>query len=46
LQVKPKPLNARTLKYWSDRLALPAYDRNLVTPGVVHFGVGGISYSG
>ena len=41
MQVKPQPLNARTLKYWSDRLALPAYDRNLVTPGVVHFGVGG-----
>ena len=41
MQVKPQPLNARTLKYWSDRLAVPAYDRNLVTPGVVHFGVGG-----
>jgi len=45
LQVKPQPLNARTLKYWSDRLALPAYDRNLVTPGVVHFGVGGFHRS-
>ena len=41
MQVKPQPLNARTLKYWSDRLPLPAYDRNLVTPGIVHFGVGG-----
>ena len=41
MQVKPQLLNARTLKYWSDRLAVPAYDRNLVTPGVVHFGVGG-----
>ena len=41
MQVKPQPLNARTLKYWSDRLPLPAYDRDLVTPGVVHFGVGG-----
>ena len=41
MQVKPQPLNARTLKYWSDRLPLPAYDRNLVRPGVVHFGVGG-----
>jgi len=45
LPVKPQPLNARTLKYWSDRLALPAYDRNLVTPGVVHFGVGGFHRS-
>ncbi len=45
MQVKPQPLNARTLKYWSDRLALPAYDRNLVTPGVVHFGVGGFHRS-
>ncbi len=45
LQVKPQPLNARTLKYWRDRLALPAYDRNLVTPGVVHFGVGGFHRS-
>jgi mannitol 2-dehydrogenase len=41
LQVKPQPLNARTLKHWSDRLPLPAYDRDLVMPGVVHFGVGG-----
>ena len=45
MQVKSQPLNARTLKYWSDRLALPAYDRNLVTPGVVHFGVGGFHRS-
>jgi mannitol 2-dehydrogenase len=45
LPVKPQPLNAGTLKYWSDRLALPAYDRNLVTPGVVHFGVGGFHRS-
>ncbi len=45
MPVKPQPLNARTLKYWSDRLALPAYDRNLVTPGVVHFGVGGFHRS-
>jgi mannitol 2-dehydrogenase len=45
LPVKPQPLNARTLKYWSDRLALPVYDRNLVTPGVVHFGVGGFHRS-
>jgi len=39
--VPPKPLNARTLAYWSDRLPVPAYDRDLVTPGVVHVGVGG-----
>jgi mannitol 2-dehydrogenase len=37
----PLSLNARTLGYWSDRLPTPAYDRDLVTPGVVHFGVGG-----
>ncbi len=36
-----RPLNAQTLAYWSDRLPAPAYDRELVTPGVVHFGVGG-----
>jgi mannitol 2-dehydrogenase len=36
-----QPLNAQTLAYWSDRLPAPAYDRELVTPGVVHFGVGG-----
>ena len=41
MRVKPQPLNARTLKHWSDRLPLPAYDRDLVTPGVVHLGVGG-----
>jgi mannitol 2-dehydrogenase len=41
LAAEPQPLNARTLKYWSDRVAVPAYDRSLVTPGVVHVGVGG-----
>jgi mannitol 2-dehydrogenase len=41
LRVKARPLNARTLNYWSGRLPVPAYDRGLVTPGVVHFGVGG-----
>jgi mannitol 2-dehydrogenase len=41
LPVKPQPLNARTLKSLSERLPVPAYDRRLVTPGVVHFGVGG-----
>jgi mannitol 2-dehydrogenase len=38
---KPQPLNARTLAYWRDRLPTPAYDRDGVRPGVVHFGVGG-----
>jgi mannitol 2-dehydrogenase len=41
LRSGPQPLNAGTLAYWSDRLPVPAYDRDLVTPGVVHFGVGG-----
>jgi len=41
LPAKPQPLNARTLKSLSERLPAPAYNRNLVTPGVVHFGVGG-----
>jgi len=41
LKPGPQPLNSRTLEYWSDRLPVPAYDRGLVTPGVVHFGVGG-----
>ena len=37
----PRPLNAQTLRYWGDRLPVPAYDRDRVRPGVVHFGVGG-----
>jgi mannitol 2-dehydrogenase len=41
LRAEPQPLNARTLKYWSGRVPVPAYDRALVTPGVVHIGVGG-----
>jgi mannitol 2-dehydrogenase len=41
LQVRTQPLNARTLAYWREWLPAPAYDRDLVTPGVVHFGVGG-----
>src|SRR5258708_12084123 len=41
LQVKTQPLSARPLAYWRDRLPVPAYDRDLVTPGIVHFGVGG-----
>ena len=39
--VPPQPLNSRTLPYWKGRLPMPAYDRDLVTPGVVHIGVGG-----
>jgi mannitol 2-dehydrogenase len=38
---EPRPLNARTLKRWAGRVPVPAYDRALVTPGVVHIGVGG-----
>jgi mannitol 2-dehydrogenase len=41
LRAEPQPLNARTLKYWSGRVPVPTYDRALVTPGVVHIGVGG-----
>ncbi len=41
MQVKTQPLNARTLAYWREQLPAPAYDRDLVTPGIVHFGVGG-----
>src|SRR6267154_3041203 len=39
--VPPQPLNSRTLPHWSGRLPVPAYDRDVVTPGVVHIGVGG-----
>ena len=41
MPAEPQPLNARTLEYWRDRLPVPDYDRDLVTPGVVHVGVGG-----
>jgi mannitol 2-dehydrogenase len=41
LRVKPQPLNAQALADLGDQLPVPAYDRELVTPGVVHFGVGG-----
>jgi mannitol 2-dehydrogenase len=40
-RIQPQPLNTRTLTYWRARLPAPAYDRDLVTPGVVHIGVGG-----
>ena len=39
--IKPQPLNAQTLAHLSGQLPVPGYDRDLVTPGVVHFGVGG-----
>jgi mannitol 2-dehydrogenase len=41
LRAEPQPLNARTLACWRGRLPIPDYDRALVTPGVVHVGVGG-----
>jgi mannitol 2-dehydrogenase len=40
-QIRAQPLSARTLSYWRGRLPGPAYDRDLVRPGVVHIGVGG-----
>jgi len=39
--VQPQPLSERTLNYWGERLPVPAYDRRLVTAGMVHLGVGG-----
>lgn len=36
-----QPLNAETLTYWRGRLPAPTYDRDRVTSGVVHVGVGG-----
>jgi mannitol 2-dehydrogenase len=41
LPAEPQPLNARTLKHLAGRVPVPAYDRALVTPGIVHVGVGG-----
>ena len=35
------PLNARTLAEHAKRVPVPAYDRRLVTTGIVHIGVGG-----
>jgi mannitol 2-dehydrogenase len=35
------PLRAGSLPHWHGRLPVPDYDRSLVTPGVVHIGVGG-----
>jgi mannitol 2-dehydrogenase len=36
-----RPLSAQTLAYWRSRLPAPGYDRELITPGVIHIGVGG-----
>ena len=41
MPAKPQPLNARTLKHWNNQVALPAYDRDVITSSVVHVGVGG-----
>ncbi|HNQ08276.1 MAG TPA: mannitol dehydrogenase family protein [Tetrasphaera sp.] len=37
----PTPLSAATLDGLPAEVARPAYDRSAVTPGMVHFGVGG-----
>jgi mannitol 2-dehydrogenase len=39
--VPRQPLNSGTLPYWRGRVPVPGYDRDLVTQGVVHVGVGG-----
>ena len=41
MSAEPQPLNAGTLARWRGQLPVPSYDRSLVTPGVVHVGVGG-----
>ncbi|MDT4987903.1 MAG: mannitol 2-dehydrogenase [Micromonosporaceae bacterium] len=38
-------LNARTLSTLTDRLPTPCYDRDRVSTGIVHFGVGGFHRS-
>src|SRR5215469_1171261 len=40
-RVSAQPLSAQTLPYWRTRLPSPTYDRDRVTAGVVHIGVGG-----
>lgn len=35
------PLNAANLRSLPEGVAVPTYDRSAVTPGIVHFGVGG-----
>jgi mannitol 2-dehydrogenase len=39
--VTAQPLNAETLTYWRGRLPAPTYNRDRVTTGIVHVGVGG-----
>jgi mannitol 2-dehydrogenase len=41
LPADAQPLSARALASLAGRVQVPAYDRRLVTPGMVHFGVGG-----
>jgi mannitol 2-dehydrogenase len=41
LPADAQPLSARALASLAGRVPVPAYDRRLVTPGMVHFGVGG-----
>ena len=41
LPAETLPLNAQTLAEHAKRVPVPAYDRQLVTPGIVHIGVGG-----
>ncbi len=41
MPAEAQPLTAATLPELRTRLRVPAYDRRLVTPGVVHIGVGG-----
>jgi Mannitol-1-phosphate/altronate dehydrogenases len=38
---KAEVLNAGMLESLADKLSVPKYDRSKVTPGIVHFGVGG-----
>ena len=39
--VAAQPLNAQTVPSWRGRVPVPEYDRDQVSVGVVHFGVGG-----
>ena len=41
MRVDAEPLSAQTLAHWKGRVEAPVDDRRLVTPGVVHIGVGG-----
>ncbi|WP_425297228.1 mannitol dehydrogenase family protein [Nocardia abscessus] len=35
------PLRAATMTEFADRVSTPGYDRSRISPGIVHFGVGG-----